>query len=75
MHLRNELIEQEEKNQKLQKELYQKQKQVVEIEKELSNEAQVYSNLAEDAEKYRMFLGKVKVKGSRCTGHFSRWRL
>jgi uncharacterized protein YlxW (UPF0749 family) len=33
------------------------------IEKELSSEAQLYSNLAEDAEKYRMYLGKVKVKG------------
>src|SRR4051812_11429392 len=63
MELRNELITQEETNHNLQKELVQKQQQVLEIEKELSNEAQVYFNLAEDAEKYRMYLGKVKVKG------------
>lgn len=63
MELRDELIEQEEKNQKLQKELNEKQQQVLSIEKELSNEAQVYFNLAEDTEKYRMYLGKVKVKG------------
>lgn len=63
MELRNELITQEETNHNLQKELDQKQQQVLEIEKELSNEAQVYFNLAEDAEKYRMHLGKVKVKG------------
>jgi uncharacterized protein YlxW (UPF0749 family) len=63
MELRNELIAQEEKNHALKKELNQKQQQVLEIEKELSNEAQVYFNLAEDAEKYRMYLGKVKVKG------------
>ncbi len=63
LELRTEIIEQEEKNQKLQKELYQKQKQVLNIEKELSSEAQLYSNLAEDTEKYRMYLGKVKVKG------------
>ena len=63
LELRTELIEQEEKNQKLQKELYQKQTQVLKMEKELSNEAQFYSNLADDAEKFRMHLGKVKVKG------------
>ncbi len=63
LELRTEIIEQEEKNQKLQKELYQKQTQVLKMEKELSNEAQLYSNLAEDAEKFRMHLGKVKVKG------------
>ena len=75
MQLRNEIIAQEEKNQELQKELYEKQKHLLEIEKELSNETQVYSNLTEDAEKYRMFLGKVKIKGKRCTGNFIRCRL
>lgn len=64
MQLRNELIQQEEKNQLLQKELDQKQKKLLEIEQELSGETQVYHNLAEDTEKYRMYLGKVKVKGS-----------
>ncbi len=61
--LRTQLVELEEKNRALQKELNEKQEQVREIEKEMSQEAQVYFNLAEDAEKYRMFLGKVKVKG------------
>ncbi|MBT2708210.1 DUF881 domain-containing protein [Pseudomonas sp. ISL-84] len=63
LELRNQLVELEEKNRALQKELNQKQENVLEIERELSQEAQVYFNLAEDAEKYRMHLGKVKVKG------------
>jgi uncharacterized protein YlxW (UPF0749 family) len=63
LELRNQLVELEEKNRALQKELNEKQENVLEIEKELSQEAQVYFNLAEDAEKYRMHLGKVKVKG------------
>ncbi|MGG5253038.1 DUF881 domain-containing protein [Neobacillus sp. SM06] len=61
--LRNELISQEETNRKLQKELEAKQTKVLENEKSLSKETQVNFNLAEDAEKYRMFLGQVKVKG------------
>ncbi|MDQ0412594.1 uncharacterized protein YlxW (UPF0749 family) [Mesobacillus stamsii] len=61
--LRNQLIEQEEKNRELQKELNAKQEKVREIETSLSKEAQVFFNMAEDAEKYRMFLGKVKVSG------------
>ncbi|MCQ6279750.1 DUF881 domain-containing protein [Bacillus sp. EB600] len=61
--LRNQLINQEETNQKLQKELNQKQGKVLENEQELSKEAQVFYNLADDAEKYRMFLGQVKVQG------------
>lgn len=63
MALRNELIEQEEINRDLQKELADKQQQVLEFEKQLSNEAKALYRLAEDAEKYRMYLGKVKVKG------------
>ncbi|MGZ4159939.1 MAG: DUF881 domain-containing protein [Neobacillus sp.] len=63
LDLRNQLISQEETNRSLQKELNQKQAKVLENEKDLSKEAQVFFNLAEDAEKYRMFLGKVKVKG------------
>ncbi|NRD78787.1 DUF881 domain-containing protein [Bacillus sp. BRMEA1] len=61
--LRNELITQEETNRELQKELNQKQSKVLKNEQELAKETQVFQNLAEDAEKYRMFLGKVKVKG------------
>lgn len=61
--LRNELIEQEETNRSLQQELFEKQEKVTEIEQGLATEEQVFFNMAEDAEKYRMFLGKVKVKG------------
>lgn len=64
MQLRNEIIEQEEINQELQKELDDKQKHLLEIEQELADETQIYYNLTEDAEKYRMFLGKIKIKGS-----------
>ena len=61
--LRNQLIAEEKSNRELQKELHQKQEMVLKNEKDLSKEAQVYLNLAEDAEKYRMFLGKVAVQG------------
>ncbi|ULT58502.1 DUF881 domain-containing protein [Neobacillus drentensis] len=61
--LRNQLIAQEETNRKLQKELNQKQGEVLKNEKNLSKETESFLNLTEDAEKYRMFLGKVKVKG------------
>ncbi|NHM29705.1 DUF881 domain-containing protein [Neobacillus terrae] len=61
--LRNELIDQEETNRNLEKELKRKQNKVLENEKSLSKEDQINFNLAEDAEKYRKFLGKVKVKG------------
>jgi uncharacterized protein YlxW (UPF0749 family) len=64
MELRDQLIQQEEKNQELQKILNERQRQVLKIEQELSDETAIYYNLAEDAEKYRMYLGKVKVKGS-----------
>lgn len=67
VQLRNQLISQEEKNRQLQKELNQKQERLLDIEKELAQEEQVFFNLAEDAEKYRIFLGKVKVKGSGVT--------
>ncbi len=63
LSLRNELIAQEETNRKLQKELNQKQAKVQKNEKELAKEAADFNSLAKDAEKYRMFLGKVKVKG------------
>ncbi|AZU61435.1 DUF881 domain-containing protein [Neobacillus mesonae] len=62
--LRNQLIEQEETNRKLQLELKQKQDKVQKNEKDLAKEAQVFSNLAEDTEKYRLFTGRVKVKGN-----------
>jgi len=64
LQLRNDLIEQEEKNNKLYKELKQSQEKLVDIEKQLSNERESYNTLADDAEKYRLFLGKVTVRGS-----------
>lgn len=61
--LRKQLIRQQDENSDLQKELFAKQEKVREMEKDLSNEEQIFFNLAEDAEKYRMFLGKIKVQG------------
>lgn len=61
--LRNQLIAQEETNRKLQKELSKRQEKVLKNEKDLAKEAQIFLNLAEDTEKYRMYLGKVKVRG------------
>src|SRR4051794_7468392 len=43
LDLRNQLIELEELNRKLQKELYQKQEKVLQNEKDLSKEAEVFS--------------------------------
>ncbi|WP_231689589.1 DUF881 domain-containing protein [Bacillus sp. FJAT-27245] len=63
LDLRNQLISLEEANRKLQGEYNKKQAKVLQIEKELSNEEEAYSAIAREAEKYRMFLGKVKVKG------------
>ena len=63
INLRNQLIEQEELNRELQNELKEKQNMVLKIEKDLSKEAEVFFNLAEDTEKYRMYLGKVTVTG------------
>ncbi|PCD08556.1 hypothetical protein CMV16_06565 [Peribacillus simplex] len=62
--LRQQLIEQEKQNRELQKELLQKQENVSQIEKNLAQEKRLFFNLAKETEKYRMFLGKVKVKGS-----------
>ncbi len=61
--LRNQLIDQEKANRMLQMELKQKQDKVQKNEKELAKEARIFSSLVEDTEKYRLFLGKVKVKG------------
>ncbi|WP_245959321.1 DUF881 domain-containing protein [Neobacillus piezotolerans] len=63
LDLRNQLILLEQANRKLQREYNKKQAKVLQIEKELSKEEEAYSAIAGEAEKYRMFLGKVKVKG------------
>jgi len=62
--LRKQINEQEKTNKELQQELIEKQEQVVNIEKEFANEEATFHNIAEEVEKLRMFLGKVKVKGS-----------
>ncbi|OXS63340.1 uncharacterized protein YlxW (UPF0749 family) [Bacillus sp. V-88] len=61
--LRDQILEYQQKNNRLQEKLYEKQEKVGNMEKEFSKEKQIYFNLAEDAEKYRMYLGKMKVKG------------
>lgn len=63
LELRNQLIAQEERNRELQNELKEKQDKIVQFEEELAQGEQVLFNLAEDTEKYRMYVGKVKVKG------------
>ncbi len=63
LNLRNQIVEMEEKNRSLQRELNANQDTIQGIEKGFAEEEQIYFNMAEDAEKYRMFLGKVKVKG------------
>jgi len=62
--LRSQLVDIEQRNLELQKSLFSKQAQITEIEKRLSLEEEQYSQLAQEAEKYRMFLGKVPVKGT-----------
>lgn len=61
--LRDQLLDFQRKNNELQEDLYEKQEKVVTMEKSFSKEKQIYFNLAEDAERYRMYLGKTKVKG------------
>lgn len=65
--LRSQLVAIEQRNLELQKNLFSKQAQITEIEKRLSLEESLYSDLATEAENYRMFLGKVPVKGQGVT--------
>lgn len=67
MGLRNQIIAQEERNRALQAELNEKQERVMEMEEKLAQEEMGLSDLAEDADKFRAFLGKVKVKGEGVT--------
>jgi len=62
--LRNELIAQEEKNNQLEQQLKKAQTKLVSYEKKLSNEAKTFSDLANEATDYRMYVGKIPVKGS-----------
>ncbi|WP_243387003.1 DUF881 domain-containing protein [Bacillus kexueae] len=61
--IRNLLIEQEEKNNELQNQLFAIQQQVTDFEENLKQEKQIYYNLVEDVEKLRMFVGEVGIKG------------
>ncbi|MCH1623871.1 DUF881 domain-containing protein [Ferdinandcohnia quinoae] len=63
--IRTQLNEQNEKNLVLQQELVEKQEKIRKIEEALANEEQeqIYYNLVEDVEKYRMVTGEIKVKG------------
>ncbi|MEI5906084.1 DUF881 domain-containing protein [Bacillus spongiae] len=62
-NLRNQIIDQSATNNSLQEELYTKQNEIRDFEKEFSEEEEIFFNLVQDANKYRMFLGEVKVKG------------
>ncbi|MFS0861398.1 DUF881 domain-containing protein [Fredinandcohnia sp. 179-A 10B2 NHS] len=64
--IRTQLNNQNEKNRGLQKELLEKQDQIQAIEADLANEEQeqIYYNLVEEVEKYRMVVGEIAVKGS-----------
>lgn len=61
--IRSQLISKEEINRDLQKELFEKQEEVKEIEESLKDQKQVYYNLVEDVEKYRMYVGDIAVQG------------
>ncbi|MCU9612194.1 DUF881 domain-containing protein [Caldibacillus lycopersici] len=63
IQLRNQLNELEESNRKLQNDLFEKQGKLLDIEDSITDEQQIYSNLANEAEELRMHLGKVKVSG------------
>lgn len=61
--IRSMLIEKEEKNSDLQELLFEKQEEVKEIEQSLKDQKQVYYNLVEDVEKFRMYVGDLPVAG------------
>ncbi|MFC0271199.1 DUF881 domain-containing protein [Metabacillus herbersteinensis] len=60
---RSLLIKQEERNRELQQELFDTQEAVTKVEENLKDEKQVYFNLVEDVEKFRMYVGDVGVVG------------
>lgn len=63
LELRNQLIEVEERNRELQNELIEKQELVFEMERQLAEQERAFADLAEETELFRIFLGKVRVKG------------
>ncbi|MFZ3588013.1 DUF881 domain-containing protein [Bacillus sp. DJP31] len=60
---RNTLINQEKTNRNLQQELFKQQEKVRQVEENLGDQEQVLFNLVEDVEKYRMYVGEIKVQG------------
>jgi uncharacterized protein YlxW (UPF0749 family) len=60
---RERLIEIQKENRRLKNELVQKQNEVVEMEKALADQQTAYTDMAKQAEKLRMYVGKAKVKG------------
>lgn len=60
---RKQLIQIQKENRQLKNELVQKQDKVAEMEKTLADERTAYTDLAEEAEKLRMYVGESKVKG------------
>ena len=61
--LREDLIAQEEKNRELQQQIISIQEEITNIENSLADDEEISLELAEEAEKYRMYIGKVKVEG------------
>ncbi|MCM3003863.1 DUF881 domain-containing protein [Priestia koreensis] len=60
---RQMLIDQEERNRKLQRELFAKQEKVRKTEEGLAKKEQDLAKIVDDVKKYRMYTGKVGVKG------------
>ncbi len=57
------LIQKQKENRKLKEELVKKQEKVGQMEQSLATEKKTYVDLVKEAEKLRMYVGKVKVKG------------
>lgn len=62
--IRDELIEQQERNKTLREELQEKQAIINETEQSLSGSENLYASYVEEAEELRMLLGLVPVEGS-----------
>lgn len=60
---RQQLIEQQKENRKLEEELIEKQQKVQQMEKSLASEKKTYTDLVKEAEQLRMYTGKIEVKG------------
>lgn len=61
---RTKLIEQEKRNRDLLKDRQKKQEKIRSIEEELAKQRTTYSNVVEEVEKLRMFVGEIGVQGN-----------